>query len=245
MLANAFLLGFFTYVFFGEHMFPLHSTLERWMLIAVWVVGTYLAMYWFVGRALNFLVTRNVSIILSLYLFCSLASYVQGAFAWVIKWHEQSFAVFLWHGFTVQMAFIPPTIICGLYYEQRLRNIFGYDPENVPFWLPVNRDADQIQSLLPRKYRGKLLKLKAANQYVEVTTERGIYELRTTLKSLLDTIPKSEGLHLHRSIWLRNDQISELTYENGNPVVIDVQGEKVPVGRNRIDAVKNVLVQIR
>ncbi|MEM7215652.1 MAG: LytTR family DNA-binding domain-containing protein [Pseudomonadota bacterium] len=240
---NAFLLGFFTYVFFAEHMFPLHSSFERLALIIVWVMGTYAAMYWFVGRPINFLVSRNVSVVLSLYLFCSLASYVQGAFAWYVKWPDQTYADFLWHGFSLQMVFIPPTIVCVLFYEKRLRKIFGHDPENVPIWFSVNRNADQILSLLPRRYRGKLLKLQAARQYVEVTTDKGTVELRATLKSLLELLPENDGVHLHRSTWIRNDQLKEFSYKNGNPVVTDIHGTVIPVGRSRVEATKKALNQ--
>ena len=105
----------------------------------------------------------------------------------------------------------------------------------------MKRSENLLLALLPLEKRGKIIRLQAANQYVEVTTDKGTYDLRSTLKSAMEMLPESHGIHLHRSIWLHRDQIKELGYENGNPCVYDSNGEAIPVSRNKVPLVKKHL----
>ena len=76
-----------------------------------------------------------------------------------------------------------------------------------------------------------------------MTTNKGTHELRATLKSLIEMIPSNEGVHLHRSVWLHRGQIKEFSYENGNPCVIDINGESIRVSRSKVEMVKQFLVK--
>ena len=163
---------------------------------------------------------------------CSAALLLEGYDSW---------SVVFWHVVSTQAVFAMFIATCTLIFEVRIRNIFGSNPDKVPIWWPVTRDVDLLQTLLPKEKQGKLRKLQAANQYVEVTTDKGKHDLRISLKSLLELVAENEGIHLHRSIWLHRDQIKELVYDKGNPRVIDINGDFIPVSRGKIDKVKDVI----
>jgi len=236
----------FFIVFFAQHQFKLDDTSIRFLQIAIWAFVYFFAVYWFSGKSLNYFMSRNIPFVVCMFIVLSIVAYMEAGVGWYLHRQELKFSDFIWHGFSKQVVFIATIVICSMFFEKKFKEILGYDPENVPFWFPVNRDVDQILALLPRVYRGKLLKLKASRQYVEVTTDKGTFELRASLKSLVDILPKNRGVHLHRSIWLNINQMKELTYnDNGNPVVIDIHDNVIPVGRTRIDLVKKALQPLR
>ena len=109
--------------------------------------------------------------------------------------------------------------------------------------MPIDRETDALQAMLPRNRRGQLQKMQSANQYVLITTENGIHEVRATLKSLVDIVPANEGIHLHRSVWLHRSQIKEFGYENGNPCICDIHGEKIRVSRSKVAEIKQLLLK--
>ena len=235
-------LAMFFFVFFGEHRFLGYSTTAQIVLISAWACIFFAAFYWFSGKPMNFLISRNIPFALNSFILISAVAFVEAGFAWALNWQELNWRNFLCHGFSTQMAFVPVIVICAMFFEGRLRRIYGHDPAYVPFWWPVSRNVDTVKTLLPKEKQGKVLMLKSSNQYVEVVTEKGTHELRATMKSLLESISSSEGIRLHRSIWMRKDQIAEFKYnESGNPCVVDVKGDVYPISRNKVGEVRRII----
>ena len=234
----------FLYFFFFALRYPSLGGAEQFLLTIIWAAIAFGGIYLFGGAPLNFLMSRNVPLVFSCFL-CFFALCLAEALVAIIFFYDvKSVSTFTRHLISTTSVFAIMLTITTLFFESRLRVVFGYDPEQVPIWWPLERKVDLLQSLLPPERKGKVLMLRSANQYVEVTTEKGTHDLRTTLKSLLESIPKDDGIHLHRSIWIHKDQIKEFGYFNGNPCVFDLMGNVVPVSRNKIDEVKAFIADL-
>ncbi|MEP0191990.1 MAG: LytTR family DNA-binding domain-containing protein [Erythrobacter sp.] len=231
----------FFFIFFPEFRYGEQTLLMKLALSYLWSLIAYIQFYFFVGKPLHFLMSRNVPFVVACLVFFTAVAMFEAVVATFFFATYHNALNFIWHVLSTVAIFIPAIFICSLFLEKKIRAIYGVDPELVPFWLPLRREVDFLQALLPKDIQGKVLRLRSANQYVEVTTDKGTYELRATLKSILEMLPKNRGIHLHRSVWLHRDQIKEFGYDNGNPCVIDIQDELVPVSRNKVELVKEFL----
>lgn len=242
-MVTCFFVATFFLMFFSENRYVNQTVTTRSLITYSWALVFYVQFYLFVGQPLHFLMTRNIPFLIACLLFLVVVITEEAAVAMIFFDYYRHPSVFFWHIFSSFVAFIPATIICTFFFEKQIRNIFGYNPAMVPYWLPVNREADVLQTMLPRNRRGQLQKMQSANQYVVVTTDNGTHELRATLKSLLEIVPASEGIHLHRSVWLHRSQIKEFGYENGNPCITDIHGDKIRVSRSKVATIKQLLLK--
>ncbi|MBV7408158.1 LytTR family DNA-binding domain-containing protein [Maritimibacter sp. DP1N21-5] len=99
----------------------------------------------------------------------------------------------------------------------------------------------RLQPHLSFDTRGRVLRLTAENQYVRVLTDNGEELLRMTLAEAADLVPPETGLRIHRSHWVAKDQFAALRFESGNPRLTLVDGQNLPVSRNMVEAIRDIL----
>lgn len=119
----------------------------------------------------------------------------------------------------------------------------GQVPELVPFFSRVRVESRTVPfaKLISKEMRGKILYMKAANQYVEVTNQYGrTNTLRLTLKEAIEKLPKDSGVRVHRSFWVSDDilQKSRIDWKNQE---IKITGEEpIPISRAHLQEVRNL-----
>lgn len=144
-------------------------------------------------------------------------------------------------GVGLQLSLVAPL----LFYAKReellivVSNIFDHD---VGWFAPKKKIHDEINKLLPFAKRGTLLTMKTRNNYVEINTTAGQHLLYGSLKKMCDLVDKKDGIKVHRSTWIRWDQISSIHYKYGNPAISTIENEEIPISRAVVDEVKKYLV---
>ena len=101
--------------------------------------------------------------------------------------------------------------------------------------LPVER----IAARLPFEKRGQILSLRKKGQHVEVHTTKGTTLLSGSLSQFIQETDPNAGFRIHRSIWIRWDQITRLYYFGGNPRIRTKTGDDLPVSRSVVAKIKS------
>lgn len=122
--------------------------------------------------------------------------------------------------------------------RERILATFAISADTFPYWKPTLFETCRLQELLPPERRGTVLRIDAANQYVQVFTEKGEALIRISLNEASELLPQQSGLRVHRSHWVARQNMAEIWFENGNPRLKDGNGEVVPVSRNMADKVR-------
>jgi hypothetical protein len=131
-----------------------------------------------------------------------------------------------------QAAFtLPATLVTVYALSPLLRDRLGEIPELVPIWRFGGAVSDPLLLRLPAGKRGRVRRIHAANQYVEVVTEQGLSLLRMTLRDAAALMPADRGWLCHRSLWISRHEVVELTYVRGQPQILDRDGESWPISR--------------
>ncbi len=136
---------------------------------------------------------------------------------------------------------LPATVIAIYAAGPMLRERLGSIPELVPIWTFNVRVRVPLLLKLPTDRRGRLRRIHAANQYVEVVTEQGTTLLRMTLRDAVALVPEDKGWWCHRSLWIRRDEIVSLTYTRGQPQITDRDGQIWPISRKSVQEIRNWL----
>lgn len=123
----------------------------------------------------------------------------------------------------------------------RLRETLGEMPELVPIWRPMARVGVPLLLKLPPDKRGRLLRIHAANQYVEVVTDAGTTLLRMSLRQAVSLLPEEKGWLCHRSLWIRREEVIALRYLRGQPQILDRNGQTYPISRSSVQEIRTWL----
>ncbi|TRD14703.1 LytTR family DNA-binding domain-containing protein [Palleronia caenipelagi] len=124
-------------------------------------------------------------------------------------------------------------------YEQLIIDHFREVQRDVMlFRFPPRTPA--VLEKVPFEKRGSLLRIEADGHYCTIVTSRGKHIVRQSMMSCIEDIDESQGILIHRSIWMANSEISRLVYHNGNPRVIDRNGSIYPVSRKKANEVKEI-----
>ena len=138
---------------------------------------------------------------------------------------------------------LPGSIAITYAISHRLPQVLGEIPELVPIWLPIRRVRVPLLFKLPPDRRGRLLRIHAANQYVEVVTDAGTTLLRMGLREAVALLPAEKGWLCHRSLWIRRDEVMSLTYVAGQPQITDRQGKTYAISRSMVPEIRGWLAQ--
>jgi hypothetical protein len=82
-----------------------------------------------------------------------------------------------------------------------------------------------------------ILRVKAAEHYLEIYNCQGVVTVRERMATFLDQVRPEDGIQTHRSHWVAKRHATDLT---GSDLGLN-DGEKVPVARGRLEAVRGWL----
>lgn len=100
---------------------------------------------------------------------------------------------------------------------------------------------DPLQTDLPESIRGPVQFIEVHDNRITVTTDKGAHSLQMSLISAIQRLKTSQGLRIHRSIWINETQMDRLFYENGNPRLAVKSGASWPVSRTMVGEIKRTL----
>lgn len=138
---------------------------------------------------------------------------------------------------------LPATLIAVYAAAPVLRARLGEMPELVPIWTFNVQVRVPLLLKLPPDRRGRLRRIHAANQYVEVVTEQGTTLLRMALRDAVALVPEDKGWWCHRSLWIRRDEVVSLTYLRGQPQITDRDGQTWPISRKSVQDIRDWLAR--
>jgi hypothetical protein len=136
---------------------------------------------------------------------------------------------------------LPSTIVAVYATAPMLRERMGFIPELVPIWSPNVRISVPLLLKLPPDRRGRLRRIHAANQYIEVVTDLGTTLLRMSLRDAVALVPQDRGWLCHRALWIRRDEVASLTFLRGQPRVTDRDGNVWPISRTAVPEIRDWL----
>lgn len=205
-------------------------------LLTALKVGAYWLFGWFfLGHVAWFALTRGLPFFLvpiGLWLVAVLGS--QAVSLLVIPGFEWS-NIRLFRQATLTL---PATLIAVYAAGPMLRARLGEIPDLVPIWSFAPKATVPLLLRLPAERRGRLRRIHAANQYVEVVTDLGTTLLRLSLREAAAQVPDDLGWLCHRSLWIRREDVVALTYVRGQPQILDRDGQSWPVSRSVAPTIK-------
>ncbi|WP_298500104.1 LytTR family DNA-binding domain-containing protein [uncultured Maritimibacter sp.] len=210
----------------GDNLFYI-LRVAAYALIAIWVVP----------HLMRLLMPRNVPwFIVGLLPFFVLCA-VQFATFHAILLHSPEFSDEVGR---IARIFVQSVLFFGFQvyvYQDWLRPMMGHDPALVPYWLPVARRPLPVAraDLVAPGLTGKLVSLRAQNQYVMVTSDEGRALVRTTLKSAMEKVPPRSGRQIHRSWWLSETELHAAQRRADPTRLIGPDGTEYPVGARYIE----------
>ncbi len=206
------------------------------------VAVQYVAAYFSLGRWVYFWTARNVPIVVSGCALWALIIAPQFLLVGLFQISALSPLELARHYVSDVFLAVLGTLMVLKMFEGRIADALVTERRLCPAWWPVSPDAmgrETEQSALPK--RGKVLWVQSQNQYVCVQTDQGEHFVRTSLKDAMLSLHADDGMQVHRSLWIRFDQIRDIFYENGNPRVRTTSGTDFPVSRTHLKALKEQL----
>lgn len=113
-----------------------------------------------------------------------------------------------------------------------LRLRLGDVPDLVPIWLGTPGPQVPLVLRLPAERRGRLKRIHAANQYVEIITDQGATLMRMSLRDAVAQVPDGTGWLCHRSLWISREEVVALAYVRGQPQITDRTSQSWPISRS-------------
>ncbi len=104
--------------------------------------------------------------------------------------------------------------------------------------------ADNLAALLPAEKRGAILRMSAADHYVEFFTERGSHLRRMTMKAAMEKADTAEGIQVHRSHWVAYSAMQALERDGERRFLTLRDGSRVPVSRRKVRALRAMLEDV-
>lgn len=229
-------LGFHEFGF--VEIFAIMATTITSILVYAYLVGPVLLLKWVSvglsmtqGLALNSFIA---SLVASAFLMLFLFSEANRAYYGEWRLFGQTIAVVFFITFSLTYA------VCRIM-EDKLKAAFELIGLCVDLGFAPTRQIEPLQAKLPAQIRGQVLQLKAEGKYVHVITEKGKQLLPMSLSRAIENLQPEQGLRIHRSHWVSWSQMERIVYENGNPRLVTVSTEVLPVSRNRLKQVKSHL----
>lgn len=87
----------------------------------------------------------------------------------------------------------------------------------------------------------EILRLEADRQYVRIHTARRQIYVRGRFSEAIALLPPKAGIRIHRSHWVRNDQIGHLVRAGSRIAVVIKSGETLPISRSKLSKVRRLL----
>ncbi|OBP15973.1 hypothetical protein A5320_00595 [Rheinheimera sp. SA_1] len=109
--------------------------------------------------------------------------------------------------------------------------------------LPDDDAFAGFQRQLPVDRRGHILYLKAELHYLLVVTTQGRALILSSLKDAVASLPANSGFQPHRSYWVNLAVVKKLTRQGRQGQLILYDGSKIPVSRQQLANVTELLQQ--
>ncbi len=102
----------------------------------------------------------------------------------------------------------------------------------------LQQSEPSFLSQTDRPLRGELVYLRSELHYLRVVTERDEALILHSLAAAIDALSIEGGLQTHRSYWLNTRFVAKLISHGRGALAVLDNGEKIPVSRRRLKAVK-------
>jgi len=198
-------------------------------------------LYGVLGALFHWAVLRNIPLFVTLFLLMFFIAVLEMGVISLVVTDEivlSKLAVYLFRLTTIVGI---AEILALVYFRSMLIQRLATDPDRFPVFWPTRQTRVTLQSRLPQPMRGTVLRIEALGQYVAVVTDKGRTELRLPLKDAIAELPENIGCQIHRSHWVRYDQIGAVIYQNGNPRLRLISSEVLPLGRKMVEPIKKIL----
>ena len=217
------------------------SPLYQVTVYALNCLSQYVIAYLFLGRWLHMTLIRNIPVFWSITLFWCLIYIPEYTVGQVFHGPGVAQSDALLHYTSSCVLALIGSLFGIAIFKSRFEALATNEMATIPIWRPVSTSLEPLQYKLPASKRGVILRLHAENQYVNVVTDKGQHLVRATLKEAIEGIHARKGLRVHRSLWIREDEIVELFYDNGNPRILDTQNLNHPVSRKMVATIKDIV----
>jgi len=95
----------------------------------------------------------------------------------------------------------------------------------------------KIDKKLIKIYLDEMLYVESLKDYIKITTSSGTHMVHQTLTSFSESLPKEMFIRIHRSYTI---SISKVNAIIGN--MVEINGTQIPIGRNYVQEVKNIIL---
>lgn len=102
-------------------------------------------------------------------------------------------------------------------------------------------EKSPILNLIPSNLGRKIIYLKAELHYLKVVTDKGSCLILYNLKDAINELPSDQGFQCHRSFWVAKSYIGELKKRGREGLLTMLNGEQIPVSRNRLALVTGMV----
>ena len=215
--------------------------LPSWILLSGIGTLTWAFFYAFFGFVIWGAALRNIPAIISGLVFCfGTTVFLVVLFVYLLG-HLQPFDQIVSELFNVSVMMTLGMIVILIAHQDSLLKQLNTEHRAFPIWQRTYVNDLKQDDVIPVILRENILYIQTANQYIEVNTSVGKHELRMSLTKAETYLDGAIGTRVHRSHWVRNTEMKALTYKNGNPFIELHCGECLPIGRNMVDPVKQII----
>lgn len=217
------------------------TLIQRLIYNGIVALSYYAIGYWLLGPIARFGAVRNIPFSwMTVAFFSGLAIIDTTIYIMAISSQTASAGVW-WYLFTTLIMIVIAVSLGTYYFERPLRKGLANKPQNLPVWRPIPAYNNTLEAMLPDDIQGTILRIEAQNQYVRVITDSGDALLRMSLAHAQTILPDNVGIQIHRSIWMRNTEFQKVISRDGNPRVVDRNGQDFPISRQKVMAVRDII----
>jgi hypothetical protein len=213
----------------------------NWVTLCALTIFVWALFYAAFGSVIWHGGVRNVPMIISGLAFCLFVGTLLFLFFFFLLGHMQPASVIVFELVDITVLMGVGWIVVLITSQDTLLKGLDTDSFKFPIWKPTNVMACGYPDNMPDALRQNVLYIQTSNQYIEVNTATGTYELRMSLTKAEAFLDDTIGTRVHRSHWVKNTEMKALTYKNGNPFIELHSGQSLPIGRNMVDAVKVII----
>lgn len=95
-------------------------------------------------------------------------------------------------------------------------------------------DGPRLIKRLPGDDPGAVLRISGKDHFVEVTTDKGRYDVRMRLADAVAEMDGVEGFLTHRSHWIAKDAVETVERVKGRHYVVSADKARIPVSRTHL-----------
>lgn len=220
------------------------SDLDFWARLTanLSIAGIYVIFLVFVFPVfLHLGLTRNIPFIWILIAFFIPISLVEAGFVVAFSATPAYANPVLWYWLATMFMVIFASSLATALFQDRLARALSQQPETLSFWWPNRIVENPLETLLSSEMRGPIQTIIAENQYVRVETSNGNELLRMSLTEASNMMDPRIGTRIHRSVWIRYSNITEVVSIGGNPRARAKTGTLHPISRKQTDKLKEML----